>query len=56
MFDEDVTQNDPVAIEDDEGCFNDLCACGHGLDDHVGVSLNGKVPACFLCACDGFVE
>lgn len=36
---------------EDEACFNDLCECGHGLDQHGGCTDG----ACTLCACDDFV-
>jgi hypothetical protein len=38
----------------DKDCdhFNDLCACGHGLDQHG----NALSDACAVCACDAFVE
>jgi hypothetical protein len=39
---------------EDEACFNDLCACGHGLDQH-GNAL-GMSCAVDACACDEFVE
>jgi hypothetical protein len=32
--------------------LNDLCACGHGLDQH-GDALGGT---CAVCECDAFVE
>lgn len=37
---------------EDEGCLNDLCACGHGLDQHGG-AVGG---VCAVCDCDAFVE
>lgn len=51
---EDETADDPAAEEHGEPCFNDLCACGHGLDEH-GANSAADV-ACFVCACRDFEE
>lgn len=32
--------------------LNDLCACGHGKDQHSV----GDVGFCVVCTCDKFVE
>jgi hypothetical protein len=34
-----------------EACFNDLCACGHGLSEHSDGGAE-----CLLCDCDVFEE
>jgi len=38
-------------IHDPDGCFNDLCECGHNREDHVSPPM-----ACALCECKKFVE
>jgi len=48
----DVTLYDHAAepFAWDDPCFNDLCACGHGKDEH-------EVDAwCVVCGCRGFEE
>jgi hypothetical protein len=43
--------------EEDEACFNDLCACGHGRDMHGD---NERCPNVICgvdgCTCEKFVE
>jgi hypothetical protein len=42
--------------QEDERVFNDLCACGHGRDEHT-VTGTGESGFCCVCAvCDLFEE
>ena len=40
---------------EDMNCFNDLCACGHGKDQHA-VNVVTEPSPCYICTCHNFME